>query len=568
MLLPYNVDRITKKVPWVTYSLMGINVFIFLMSILVSNFSLPADREEGLRQITALTQNAPLPDFQGGFESEEEVGENRLQIARRFQLSPTDEAPLQEAPGQLDANQFTTKQLSRLRQIQALIIASKKLETPDDTKRLYVISHAYDHFTDEPHYSILNSFAYRPNDPSFLQRTFAIFTAMFLHSSLDHLLGNMLFLWIFGRAVEEFLGRKFFLSTYLLSGIGATFLQHNVTAIFTPSAMGVPNLGASGAIAGVLGLFAVRFYRTKVRIFYLFGWGIWAFVIIFAIVSGIIEAIIQQPLIAALMGLGVAGVTMYFVGRGNSWGAFRLPSIWVIGIWVFFLNIVPAVWQLIYAPNGGGVAYWAHLGGFLCGAMYALIIGGVDEGKAEYALEDAQTALQTSGSDEALRHAGALLQKDAKNPAAHEVAAQAYDRRKNLEVAAYHYGHAIEGYWKSGDRDASARLYGIALENHPYLPLRPSLLLSLSNHFSQNKMWNESAGLLTRIVDEFPAVPEAEIALLRAAGLWMKEYDDPAEAARMMEMFRERYPMSEWQSQAQGLERTARQLMAQRGLGS
>lgn len=555
--LPYNVEYVTRKVPWITYSLIGINVFVYLLTIIVANASLPNDRLAGQQEIVALTKNVPLPSY-SDLVKEADANENRFGLWNHSQT-----IELEDPSAPLTEGQLTPSTLQQIRFRQAMVIASRKLETPDDIKRLYVISHVYDRFTDEPHYSILNSFAYRPNEPSALQKLFSMFTAMFLHGDLEHLLGNMLFLWVFGRATEEFLGERFFTATYFLSGVAATLMQHLITQVFTPQAMGVPNLGASGAIAGVLGLFAVRFYRTNVRVFYIFGWGLYAFGLVFFAVTAFIFSLVDQITIAVLFGLMVAAATLYLVGRGNSWGARSVRSIWVIGIWVVLLNIVPAVWQLLQA-QGGGVAYWAHLGGFLCGAFYALAIGGVDEGKTEYALEDAKSALHTTSSEDAIQRASAILLKASNNSAAHEVLAQAHDRRQTFELAARHYGLAIENYWKGGERDDATRLYGAALEKHPQLPLRPALLLSLSSHYAQNTMWNESAALLTRIVEEYPQSPEAEIALLRAAGLWMKQFNAPEDALRMTAMFRERYPMSQWESQLQSIEHAARELAERR----
>ncbi|HEX9995867.1 MAG TPA: rhomboid family intramembrane serine protease [Abditibacterium sp.] len=580
MLLPYNVDRITKRVPYVTYGLMAANILIFFLTILVANLSLAGDREEGKKVIAALVkESAPADMFEGMGEDESEesmLGTSNSEFSNRSQfrrVAPSvgraartgNDNAASEEETEMDEGAMD-ELMGKMHQFQALMIAAKKIETTDDTKRLYLIQHAYDKFVDEPHYSVLNSFAYRPNEPSALQKLFSMFSAMFLHGSLDHLLGNMLFLWIFGRAIEEFLGQKFFLSTYLSAGVAATLLQHIITQNFLPQGMGIPNLGASGAIAGILGLFIVRFYRTKVRIFYLWGWAIWAFAVGTGILSALLNSIIGQPLVSTLISLVVVGTVIFVAGRDSAWGAFRVPSVVMIGIWVVLLNIAPALWQMYSSTGrGGGVAYWAHLGGFACGAVYALLIGGVDQGKDEYALEDAQTALETASSDEAILRAGALLQKDGSNPAAHEIAAQGYDRRKTPELAARHYEKAIEGFWKIGDRNSAARVYSNALEFHPQLPLRPALLLSLSNQYAQNAMWNESAVILTRIVEEFPEAPEAEIALLRAAQLWMKQYDDPAETLRMVEMFRATYPQSEWESQAQGIERAAQNALDAQG---
>ncbi len=92
-----------------------------------------------------------------------------------------------------------------------------------------------------------------------------VFTGMFMHASWEHILGNMLFLWIFGNNVEDAIGSIGFLFWYLGAGIVAMAIQTAVTLAFTgTSGASIPNIGASGAIAGVLGAYFVLFPRAKV----------------------------------------------------------------------------------------------------------------------------------------------------------------------------------------------------------------------------------------------------------------------------------------------------------------
>lgn len=155
-----------------------------------------------------------------------------------------------------------------------------------------------------------------PQAPGPMPIFLTIFSAMFMHGSFMHLFGNMLYLWIFGDNVEDALGGVKFLIFYLITGIAATFAQ-----IFTAPGSEIPSLGASGAIAGVLGGYLVMFPTRSVRV--LFG---------FAIIS--------------------------------------LPAILVIGLWGFlqftngFGSIAPGTEQ-----GKGGVAYFAHIGGFLAGLI-------------------------------------------------------------------------------------------------------------------------------------------------------------------------------------------------------
>ena len=146
-----------------------------------------------------------------------------------------------------------------------------------------------------------------------------VFTSMFMHGGILHIAGNMLFLWVFGNNIEDSMGRPRFIAFYLLSGVAAVYAQ---TAL-SPDAT-VPTIGASGAVAGVLGGYILLHPRARVLTL--------IFIIFF----------------------------ITFV---------EIPAIAVLGIW-FVLQLLPAVGQLAtpeVAGGTGGVAYLAHVGGFLFG---------------------------------------------------------------------------------------------------------------------------------------------------------------------------------------------------------
>jgi membrane associated rhomboid family serine protease len=145
------------------------------------------------------------------------------------------------------------------------------------------------------------------------------FTSMFSHGGLLHLGGNMLFLWIFGNNVEDSMGHVRFLAFYLIGGLCALAGQ----IIASPDAV-VPTLGASGAVAGVLGGYIVLYPRARV--------------------------------------LTVVFIILFFT-------IIELPAIFFLGIW--FLEQVVFGWLDLTNPTGGGggVAYFAHVGGFVFGLL-------------------------------------------------------------------------------------------------------------------------------------------------------------------------------------------------------
>jgi membrane associated rhomboid family serine protease len=151
-----------------------------------------------------------------------------------------------------------------------------------------------------------------------------IFSAMFMHGGWLHLFGNMLFLWIFGDNVEDRFGHTKFLIFYLLAGIAATFAQYA-----TAPESGIPNVGASGAIAGVLGSYILLFPQSRVNV---------------------------------LLGRQIVA----------------MPAFMVLGLWIV-LQLVSGVGTIGYtdeSANSGGVAYMAHIGGFVAGLLMTFLFRG------------------------------------------------------------------------------------------------------------------------------------------------------------------------------------------------
>jgi membrane associated rhomboid family serine protease len=150
-----------------------------------------------------------------------------------------------------------------------------------------------------------------------------IATSMFLHGGWAHLVGNMLFLWVFGRALEPTIGSRRFLLVYLLGGLAASQIQFVVAPLSQ-----IPMIGASGAVAAVLGAHLFLFPRASVTVLF---------------------PILIFPLF------------------------FEVPAVLFLGIWFLEQIWAGTLWSLSpLAAQAGGVAWWAHVGGFIAG--FALVV--------------------------------------------------------------------------------------------------------------------------------------------------------------------------------------------------
>jgi membrane associated rhomboid family serine protease len=156
------------------------------------------------------------------------------------------------------------------------------------------------------------------------ENLFSLFTSMFIHGGFMHIFGNMLYLHIFGNNIEEIIGHGRFIFFYFICGIEASSLQ-----ILVNPYSAVPNVGASGAIAGVLGAYLLTFPRARVH-------------------------------------------TLVFLGYFIRW--VKLPALFVLGFW-FIIQLFSGIGSLAYMEaDGSGIAFFAHIGGFIAGALLILLL--------------------------------------------------------------------------------------------------------------------------------------------------------------------------------------------------
>jgi membrane associated rhomboid family serine protease len=395
-------------------------------------------------------------------------------------------------------------------------------------------------------------------------RLLVLVGSMFLHGSFDHILGYMLFLWIFGRAVEDALGPRVYLGAYLLCGIAATLLHHIMTQFFAPDSMMIPSFGASGAIAGVMGLFAPRFYRTPVRVFYLLPTALIGGGIAFGVLYLIAALITGDPIASAFLAFAGVLAGLYFFGKTWAWGAFNAPAAFFLGFYVGWFDLRPAIYSLASGGDvGDGVAHWAHIGGFLFGVMYALLIGAQNEGKQEFMLEDAEKAFNLGDMAGAVSYSQSVLEREPGNPGAYEVLSKAYMKQNSENDALDNFELAIENYLRIGERGKAAACYLMALEKYPRFILQTPTQLAIGNQMAKNYSFKEAAETLVKIPYTFPDASEGEVALLRAAQIYLQYLNQPQTTVQLLQFFLQKYPESQWLPQVERAWKMAHhQLMA------
>jgi membrane associated rhomboid family serine protease len=169
--------------------------------------------------------------------------------------------------------------------------------------------------------TLVRTYGMIPHDITSGRHLWTLVTSMFLHGGFFHILGNMLYLWIFGDNVEDAFGHLWYLVVYLFTGIAGSLLQ----VIFLPHST-VPTIGASGAISGIMGAYFVLFPRARV----------------------------------------LTLIPIFFFIR-----LIYMPAPILLGFWILFqvLNGCSSV-----PGTGGGVAYFAHIGGFAAGVILGLVV--------------------------------------------------------------------------------------------------------------------------------------------------------------------------------------------------
>lgn len=330
-----------------------------------------------------------------------------------------------------------------------------------------------------------------------------IFTAWFMHGSICHLVGNMIFLWVFGTHCEDVLGIPLYLGLYFSAGLAADVLQVGMDVAFSGAMRG--GLGASGCIMGLVALFATRFRRVKVRFFY------W----------------------------------VYYIYTG----IFRIDAIWVAGIYFAFDVLmalgVGAGWMM------SGTGHFAHIGGFICGIVWAYALN-LDEEAADDELDAEMTRMAASGSyTMAAMKAEEQLEKRPNDPDLHAKAARYYamDRATPLR-ARQHWNQALKLWLRRGQVEKAVRQWQRLNYDHNPGAFDAEVILDLAVALDNYGQYSDAAELYASVAGREGAGDNAPLAAWRLAQM-LRRVGSEEESRRWLQHILNTWPDSDEALEAQ-----------------
>jgi membrane associated rhomboid family serine protease len=322
--------------------------------------------------------------------------------------------------------------------------------------------------------------------------------AMFLHAGFAHVAGNMLFLWIVGCHLEEDWGGLAFLLIYVFSGITAG----SIHALKYSDSV-IPLVGASGAIAGIMGIFLVRYFKTKIKFFY-----IWLLRI-------------YRP-----------------------WGTFSAYAYIVFPFWLV-LQFFGAHWA-----EASGTAYWAHIGGFLFGAAAAGSLRLVGMGQVEWSgsaeADPARSALRVKPGVSLVAQAKQAVQDQPDNLQVLLFYARAFNARRQAANAGLLYNRITALILKSLDSNLIMSLHSELERTGQVEALTERNLFLLAAALEKARYFSEAVQSYILYANRFPRGRVREKALRRAVLVFRDGLKNPTQTGNALAVLRREYPDSDF----------------------
>ncbi|MHB9132062.1 MAG: rhomboid family intramembrane serine protease [Armatimonadota bacterium] len=341
------------------------------------------------------------------------------------------------------------------------------------------------------------------NAPGFV----TLFTHAFLHGGFLHLAGNLFILWLMGTVLEAGIGSPIFALLYLTSQIMSILLFGIIGQVFTPDSLGIPLVGASGAIAGVTGFAAFRYYRVRVFNILLCNW---------------IPYIQIFPVYAMWLPL------------------------WAYAVYFGCNELYEGIASIVTQSNDS-VAHWAHIGGLGLGMLAAVLLKSVAEGKREFVLEDVAKA--TSGTvvkNLSMKDLEQMLKERPDDPELLEAVAALWmvNGGTGTETGRDIYLRAIPLFHAVGQFDRAAISYLNVIRAFPNTVLDSRVMMALGGTLETMGHHQEAARAFALVAEHFPDRDDAHVALLRTANIYWKRLNDGTTAVKFLQYLLKKYPSS------------------------
>ena len=354
------------------------------------------------------------------------------------------------------------------------------------------------YFYESVPFDFLN-FVYSPYNPGLM----AAIAAAFLHFGYLHLISNLIYLLIFGRYVEDRFGPILFTLLFLSSSAVGNILQVQFnTAVLNQPITGI--IGASGAIAGILGAFVVRFYSNRLKIAY------WTFF----------------PLQAY-----------------TRMGYVHVPAILAVAFWMV-LQVAQGMLQV-----GGiamNVAYVTHITGFMWGMVLALAFGQNQKAGVEAVWRRAQRYLARGEAYAAQGELIRYISLRPDDPAGYAALARAMAMTGDSSGAIHNYREAMGRYLASKERGRAEDIFGEAVLGYPEFTIASNKQLDLAYGLERNLKSDLAVKAYRNFANRFPIHQEAPFALLREANLRWHTFHEKENATECYRKLIRRYPQDEW----------------------
>jgi membrane associated rhomboid family serine protease len=329
-------------------------------------------------------------------------------------------------------------------------------------------------------------------------------THAFLHGGYLHLIGNIVYLFIFGRAVEDRFGPFRFFAVFAVSAMAGAYAHLVMTSIFTPQYLPYGVIGASGATSGILGAYMIRLYYSRVAVAY------WVFM--------------------PFQGVNRAGRTY-------------VPVIFAILFW-FLLQGARAVVQ--YGMGGMHIAYGVHVGGFAAGIVLAAIFGGLSAARAEKHLVKARRHFAAADWFAAEAEYIDYLALDEENAVVRAELARAFLCSGDKVRARGLYADAIELHMERGERDLAEGTFDEASRQLPNFVVAETLQLNLACGFERTLKFRSAMKAYEMFVWKYPDSRDAPFVLLRMAALLERRFEKPSDALSCYRRLVDGYAGDRW----------------------